>query len=87
MPWLMNLFPFSSTLTSQQKHYNYRISRARTVAENAFGRLKARRRRLMKTNETCVVYVPTIISACCVLHNVCEVHGESLNEFLNERWI
>jgi len=41
----------------------------------------------MKTNETCVVYVRTIISACCVLHNVCEVHGESLNEFLNERWI
>ena len=42
MPWLMKPFPFSSTLTSQQRHYNYRISCARTVAENAFGRLKAR---------------------------------------------
>ena len=70
-------------MTSQQKHYNYRISRARTVAENAFGRLKTRWRRLMKTNEMRLVNVPTVIAACCVLHNVCEVHGESLNE----RWI
>ena len=37
----------------------------------------------MKTNETHLVNVPTVIDACCVLYNVCEVHGESLNE----RWI
>ena len=37
----------------------------------------------MKTNEMRLVNVPTVIAACCVLHNVCEMHGESLNE----RWI
>ena len=37
----------------------------------------------MKTNEMRLVNVPTVIAACCVLHNVCEVHGKSLNE----RWI
>lgn len=24
--------------------------------------------------------VPHIISACCVLHNVCEVHGDKFND-------
>ena len=24
--------------------------------------------------------VPTVVSAACVLHNVCEIHGESLDE-------
>ena len=37
----------------------------------------------MKTNEMRLVNAPTVIAACCVLHYVCEVHGESFNE----RWI
>ena len=37
----------------------------------------------MKTNEMCLVNVPTVVAVCCVLHDVYEVHGESLNE----RWI
>ena len=45
--------------------------------ENAFGRLKARWRRLMKKNEMRIVNVPTVIAACCVLHNVCQIHGDS----------
>ena len=29
--------------------------------------------------------VPQIIAACCVLHNVCEIHGDSFNdEWLQE---
>ena len=24
--------------------------------------------------------IPHIISACCVLHNVCEVHGDNFND-------
>ena len=24
--------------------------------------------------------VPTVITACCILHNVCEVHGDRFNE-------
>ena len=24
--------------------------------------------------------VPHVIAACCVLHNICEVHGDSFNE-------
>ena len=39
--WLMKPFSDNSTLSPQQKHFNYRLSRARAVVEMAFGRLKA----------------------------------------------
>ena len=42
LTWLMKPYTHHHDLTSHQKHYNYRISRARIVSENAFGRLKAR---------------------------------------------
>ena len=28
--------------------------------------------------------VPDIVAACCVLHNLCEVHGESFDKQLME---
>lgn len=77
--WLMKPFAHNTSLTAQQKCFNYRLSRARIVVENAFGRLKARWRRLLKRNDMAVEHIPTVISACCILHNICEVHGESFN--------
>lgn len=79
LPWLIKPFSFSSSLNSQQKRYNYRISRARVV-EIAFGRLKARWRRLAKQIDMHIDNVPHIIVACCVLHNMCEIHHDSFNE-------
>ena len=52
------------------KQYNYRVSRARIVVENAYGRLKARWRRLMKRNDMHVDHIPQVIAAACILHNV-----------------
>lgn len=80
LPWLIKPFCHNSALTAKQKHFNYRLSRARIVVENAFGRLKARWRRLMKQNDMVVHNVPKVIAACCILHNVCEVHGEVFDE-------
>ena len=62
------------------KNFNYRLSRARIVGENAFGRLKARWRKLLKQNDMSISNVPNVIMACCILHNVCEVHGEAFND-------
>ena len=69
--------PFSDTgLTSRQRKFNYQLSRSRVVVENAFGRLKGRWRFLMKCNDNDIKYVPNIVTACCVLHNLCEMHGD-----------
>lgn len=76
LPWLLKPFADNIALTPEQKHFNYRLSRARIVVENAFGRLKARWRRLLKQNDMAVKNVPNLVTACCVLHNICEIHGE-----------
>ena len=74
-PWLMK--PFSDTgLTTRQRTFNHRLSSARAVVENAFGRLKGRWRCLMKRNDCDVKRIPNIITACCVLHNLCERCGD-----------
>lgn len=78
--WLMKPFPQSSAFTTEMKQYNYRISRARIVVENAYGRLKARWRRLMKRNDMHVDHIPNVIAAACILHNLCEIHGEHFND-------
>ena len=78
--WLMKPFANTGILTREQQHFNYRLSRARMVVENAFGRLKARWRRLQKRNDMSIEHIPCIISACCILHNVCEIHEETFNE-------
>ena len=50
--WLMKPFNNNSSLDPRLKCFNYSLSRARIVVENAFGRLKARWRRLLKKNES-----------------------------------
>ena len=78
--WLMKPYTHSPSLTRQQQYYNYRLCKARIVVENAYGRLKARWRRLMKRNDMRMKVIPTVISAACVLHNICEIHGETFQE-------
>ena len=78
--WLMKPFPQSGILTRDAQQYNYRLSRARIVIENAYGRLKARWRRLMKRNDMHVDHIPVVVAAACVLHNMCEIHGEHFND-------
>ena len=48
LSWLLKPFANDGSLTQEQKNFNYRLSRARIVSENAFGRLKARWWRLLK---------------------------------------
>lgn len=73
----MKAYP-GSGLTEEQVTYNYKLSRTRMTVENAFGRLKGRWRCLLKRLDSATSNVPNIIAACCVLHNFCELNGDSI---------
>ncbi|KAL1429142.1 hypothetical protein MTO96_016587 [Rhipicephalus appendiculatus] len=62
--------PFGgSSLTDDQKIFNYRLSRARRVAENAFGILSNRFRCLHTVINASPERVVQLVRAVCVLHN------------------
>ena len=50
------------------------------VVEHCYGRLKGRWRCLLKRLDVDVGDVPEVVDACCVLHNICEHHGEEFSE-------
>lgn len=77
--WLMKGFTDEPTLTPEQRHFNSQLSSARTVVEKAFERLKGRWRCLLKRTDVDYTFMPDIVTACCILHNVCELNKE---EFL-----
>ena len=68
MPNLMKPFP-QKNITRPKKIFNYRLSRARRVVENAFGIMANRFRVLLTPIAVSVENVDGIILACTVLHN------------------
>ena len=65
-------------LTAAQARFNY--SRARMTIENSFGRLKGRLRCLKKRLEVVVEFACTVIAACVILHNICEISRETYDD-------
>ena len=55
LEWLMKPYSDTGRLTSQQLTFNYRLSRACNVAENAFDCLKARWHCLLKCNDSYIL--------------------------------
>ncbi|XP_048247699.1 putative nuclease HARBI1 [Haliotis rufescens] len=66
--WLMKLFPHRA-LAHDELVFNYRLSRARRVVENAFGILANRFRCLLRTLQVQVDTASLIVRTCVVLHN------------------
>ncbi|KAJ7313273.1 hypothetical protein JRQ81_004557 [Phrynocephalus forsythii] len=75
LPWLMRPYR-DEVLTPAQQRFNEYAAAARTVVGVAFGRLRGRWRCLTKRNDTDVSFLPTLVAACCTLHNVCEARGD-----------
>ena len=65
---LMKPFPHRTAL-GDEKVFNYRLSKARRIVENAFGLLCARFRILLLTIELDVANVMQVVRACVALHN------------------
>lgn len=57
-PWLMKPFINTGTLSTEQRQFNYRLSKARVVVEHAFGCLKGRWRCLHKKLSVHVEDIP-----------------------------
>ena len=39
----------------------------------------------MKQNDMDVFHVPYVVTACCILHNICDIHGDTFVESWLER--
>ncbi|XP_075538681.1 uncharacterized protein LOC142573058 [Dermacentor variabilis] len=75
--------PYANALPNTPEHaFNYNLSKSRRIVENAFGRMKARFRFVMKRMECSLDTARLVIRACCVLHNVCE----NFKERVEQQW-
>ncbi|XP_077137483.1 uncharacterized protein LOC143802895 isoform X2 [Ranitomeya variabilis] len=67
-PNLIKPFPQKS-LTEERRIFNYRLSRARRVVENAFGIMANRFRVFHTPINMKLESIDSVVLACCVLHN------------------
>ena len=64
----------------QEQYFGYELCSARNVIECSFGRLKARFGCLRRAMDINMGDLPNVIYACFVLHNFCEMNGETIGE-------
>jgi len=81
LPWLIKPYNQPNVDSTEKRRCNYKMSCGRIVVEMAFSHLKSRWRRLSKCNDMLVKNIPNVIAAACVLHNMCEIHGETFDEY------
>ncbi|XP_054827409.1 uncharacterized protein LOC129324266 [Eublepharis macularius] len=74
-PWLMK--PYGKLARTPREHnFDRRLSRARNQVEKSFGRLKGRWQTLLYRLKAREENVATIITACVILHNICEAREQ-----------
>lgn len=81
LDWL--LVPYShQNLTWSQHSYNEKLGDVQNIAKDAFMRLKGRWVCLQKRTEVKLQDLPVVLGACCVLHNICEMNNETMDDNL-----
>ncbi|XP_069747513.1 putative nuclease HARBI1 [Narcine bancroftii] len=71
--WLMKDFTQHQVLDADQQRFNKALNSTRIMEEHAFGCLKGRCRCLSKRLDVSTAFVPDVVFACCVLHNLSEL--------------
>lgn len=74
--WLMTGFTHRHAPSPSERRFNYQLSSARTVVDDAFRRLKGRWRCLAKRTDVATSFLTDVAVVCCILHNVCETKNE-----------
>ncbi|XP_054843559.1 uncharacterized protein LOC129335132 [Eublepharis macularius] len=75
--WLMK--PYGKfAVTPQQKYFDRCLARARNWVECSFGHLKGRWQCLLHRLKAREENVVTIVTACVILHNLCEAKGHAV---------
>lgn len=78
MDWL--LVPYThQNLTWTQHAFNEKVGQVTKVARDAFARLKGRWTCLQRRTEGKLMDLPVVLGACIVLHNICELRGETMD--------
>ncbi|XP_011170287.1 protein ANTAGONIST OF LIKE HETEROCHROMATIN PROTEIN 1 isoform X2 [Solenopsis invicta] len=77
LPWLLKGYTRCRRLTPEEESFNVYLNTGRVDIELAFGRLKARWRRILKRIDTHFTFAPQVVAACCVLHNIVEFHKQA----------
>ncbi|KAD4386138.1 hypothetical protein R6Q59_009376 [Mikania micrantha] len=81
LDWL--LVPYThQNQTWSQHSFNEKIGELQGIAKDAFMRLKGRWACLQKRTEVKLQDLPVVLGACCVLHNICEINNEIMDEDL-----
>jgi len=79
--YLMRPYPGSQSKGDNEKSiFNYRLSRARRVVENAFGILSQKFRIYQRTLQSLPENADNIIFATCILHNYLRDQGVGLSD-------
>lgn len=81
--WLIKNYAYDRNTTAVMDSFNIYMNKGRVVVENAFGRLKSRWRILARRSEIDFRFMPTVVAACCILHNICELSKEKVSN----RWL
>ena len=70
-------------LTVDQRQYNTIVSSQRQAVERVFGHVKGRFRQLQIIESTDVAYICQMITAAFVLHNLCVIADDNIQEYLH----
>ena len=81
--WLITVFRDNGHLTHAQRRFNYKLSSLRQTVERTIGHLKGRFRRLREVPLHNLRSICQLIMAGCVLHNLCIIGNDEIQDFIN----